>query len=198
MNGEGSYALVIRLQRCSYDAAVALPVLVMKKFAMPARQIRALIVASAVCATLAFAPGDARCDDAGQGGKIGFEIQRVKRRDTQKPTLVVSADHKVYLEQGKRIQIEPLHFVRLYQTGSKKPLGPEIAVTSQTTAMAIAPDERTIAVGNWSDDSGGEVVVFDGVTGEKLDQWASGTVFELQFQGGSRNLRVVCGRAPKS
>lgn len=89
-------------------------------------------------------------------------------------------------------------WVRLYDAATDKPLGPEIKLLPRITALAVAPDGKTVAIGQsprFSKDNT-LVEVWDATTGESLGAhgcvpgyWSSetplGEIFELSlFQNG--------------
>ena len=134
-------------------------------------------------------------------GPIGFHVTRVKLsgyRGLKPPVSVESADGKVVLRVDKLVMHDQRRLsLRLYDKATQKPLGLEIRV-ARVTALAIAADKRTIAVGDWWSDGGGHVEVWDTVTGKMLAEWSSGEVVDLKFDSKGRTVHVRCGPEPRS
>ena len=133
---------------------------------------------------------------------IAFYVTRVKissYRDFKHPKSAESPDRKVIL------RVDPVRSnscVRLYDKATEKPLGPSIRV-GRVSALAVASNNRTIAIGSTWSDGGGGVEVWDAVTGTKVAEWSSGEVVDVSFEADKKttHARVVnirCGPEPRS
>ena len=128
---------------------------------------------------------------------LKFDHARRRAGEAPTPKSVVSIDGKGVLKvQSKRT-------VQLCEGNSGKALGPEIALGDKRlsfviTALAIAPDGKTIAtgIGNHDNDSG-KVDVWDGTTGKRIARYEGppylGTVFTLSFSEDGKTLSITSG-----
>jgi hypothetical protein len=127
-----------------------------------------------------------------------FHFEKGGENSLQFPSRAISPDGKFVLqgeEYGPKGQ--PVSF-RLYETATNAPVGPAIPASKRTTALAVAPDNQTIAVCPYYIlDSGGEVCVYDGKTGKKLSSCAAGAIKSVEFDVDSKTVKVVSGRVPK-
>lgn len=96
-------------------------------------------------------------------------------------------------------------FVRLYETATNQPMGPEIALAQpgasyRLTALAVAPDNKTVAaaIGNFSNDWG-EVTVWNATNGKMLAQYEGppylGEVFAVSFSTKGKVVVITAGPA---
>jgi hypothetical protein len=154
--------------------------------------LRGLLAASAVVA-LAWG-GDVR--GQGPGPSFTFRVTRRAAGEAQEPRQAARPGGKAVLK------VQPGKAVRLFDAASCEPLGPTIPLGRagygfRITALAVAPDDRTIAtaVGNFSNDWG-RVVVWDAMTGERLaERGGLGEVFSLDFGRDGKVVSITSGPA---
>ena len=115
---------------------------------------------------------------------------------------VNSRDGTVVLKfEGPRLK----GFVRLYETATNQPMGPEIAlaqpgVSYRLTALAVAPDNKTVAaaIGNFSNDWG-EVTVWNATNGKMVALYEGppylGEVFDVSFRANGKVVVITTGPA---
>lgn len=96
-------------------------------------------------------------------------------------------------------------FVRLYETATNQPIGPEIALAGaggsyRLTSLAVAPDNKTVAaaIGNFSNDWG-EVTVWNATNGKMVAQYEGppylGEVFDVSFSANGKVVVITTGPA---
>ena len=96
-------------------------------------------------------------------------------------------------------------FVRLYETATNQPMGPEIALAGpggsyRLTSLAVAPDNKTVAaaIGNFSNDWG-EVTVWNATNGKMVAQYEGppylGEVFDVSFSANGKVVVITTGPA---
>ena len=96
-------------------------------------------------------------------------------------------------------------FIRLYETATNQPMGPEIALEEpggsyRLTALAVAPDNKTVAaaIGNFSNDWG-EVTVWNATSGKMVAQYEGppylGEVFNVSFSANGKVVVITTGPA---
>jgi hypothetical protein len=168
--------------------------IVMRKFsiAIPGCCLTAFV---ALAGSYAAADGNTQ-----ENAKITYKIQREVEVESslQFPTRVLSADGKMVLRSEGHAEKGRLLSFRLYDVATDMPVGPPVAAGKHISALAIAPDNHTIAVCVYHIlDSGGKILVYDGRTGEKISSYATGAIKSVEFEPDSKTIRVVCGRAPK-
>jgi WD40 repeat protein len=136
-----------------------------------------------------------------QSKKIQFEHFRGKEAVADRPVEIYSHDKSVVVRViGERFK----GAVRLYDAAKSIPLGPTIELKAhRITALAIGPDNRTlaIAIGNFSNDWG-EVRVWDGKSAKEVARYsistsegrpALGEVVRLSFSEDGRTVKIVSG-----
>jgi WD40 repeat protein len=123
---------------------------------------------------------------------IQSEVTAEEQRDAN------SSDGTVVLKvEGPRFT----GFIRLYETATNRPLGPEIAlaeagVSYRVTSLAVAPDNMTVAaaIGNFSNDWG-EVSVWNATSGKMVAQYEGppflGEVFDLSFSADGKVVIIT-------
>ena len=96
-------------------------------------------------------------------------------------------------------------FIRLYEIATNQPMGPELAlaqpgVSYRLTALAVAPDNKTVAaaIGNFSNDWG-EVTVWNATNGKMVAQYEGpsylGEVFNVSFSVNGKVVVITTGLA---
>lgn len=151
--------------------------------------LRTVLLAAGVAALWTSATRAAGVDEDVQGNVVKFYIVRMKEIHPARPTPneFKSADGSVAI----RLTLAPYQGqtakVRLFKTGTWLPMGEEIE-TVEPRVYAISPDNKTIAIGTVY----GEVNVYDGVTGKKLDKWGRARFDSLRFSEDGKMLKVYC------
>ncbi len=127
-----------------------------------------------------------------------FHFDAAVENSLQFPSRAISPDGKFVL-RGEDYGPKglPVSF-RLYEAVTNTPVGPTISSGKRTTALAVAPDNQTIAICPYYIlDSGGEVCVYDGKTGKKISSYGAGAIKSVEFEADSKTVKVVSGRVPK-
>ena len=151
------------------------------------------VLLAALIATFGASRAAAERDEDTQGTSIKFyiirmkEIYRIPTNELKSPDGTVAV--RLVLAAARGLQAK----VRLFSAGTWLPLGPEI-VTNEPVAFAIAPDNKTIAIGTTSS----EVNVYDGLTGKKIDTWKWARINSLKFTDDSKTLKVYCHEEERS
>ncbi len=133
---------------------------------------------------------------------ITFEHLVQSEGTAEEIRVVNSRDGTVVLKvEGPRFK----GFIRLYETATNQPIGPEIAlagagVSYRLTSLAVAPDNMTVAaaIGNFSNDWG-EVTVWNATNGNMVAQYEGppylGEVFDVSFRANGKVVVITTGPA---
>jgi WD40 repeat protein len=165
----------------------------------PNTVIRTFLCFAVALSTLEGCQGSKRIESP---STVSFVYLARSEGTAEEATEKSSSDGSVLLKvEGPRFKGS----VQLYDVASDKPVGPEIrlaeaGVSYRVTALAIAPDNQTIAtaLGNFSNDWG-QVRVWDARTGTQIAIYQGptslGEVFKIAFDRDGKILTIESGPA---